>query len=111
MTDYIMTSKAKDAEADTQMKAYTEWRKIEDDFSNMDPDHVRSYTEAELQEARLKLINTFNLRKGNDYLISEGGVYNLTAYGEQIVESATSNIESEKIQRASIAGDALAGSG
>ena len=107
MTDYIAEAKAADETAETQMKAYIEWDKIE---TNMAGEHP-TYTETELQEARIKLINTFNLRKDSGYTVDENGIYHLTSFGEQTVASATSNIKSEQNERTSIAGDTLAGNG
>lgn len=102
-TDYTTKAQSETDNAEAKMKAYKAWDKIETNQSE--------YTEDQIQEARLNLINTFNLKKGTDYTLSENGTINFISQIESRVNQAVSNAQSEANRSSSIAGDTLAGSG
>ena len=103
-TDYIASVQAESENVEVKMKAYKTWDAIEKNGAS---------TDEQIQEARINLINTFNLKQGVDYQFDTMNPDNPVFIGkiEERINQVISNAKNASDISSSIAGDTLAGSG
>ena len=78
---YIIESLQAEANADRAMAAYDDWKEIESG----------DYTDEEKQAARNKVVATFNLNLGTDYIIAANNTIEIQSRGISKIEGAISS--------------------